>query len=290
MSKIAVLVDSSSYIAPADLAALNIYQINDPIMMGEQVFHENESWASQEEFYTFQRTAEPALTTSQPEIGAFMTKFDELAEAGYTDVIVIVLSSGISGAFSSLESLAGTVENIKVHVWDSQIAASGAGNQAKLAAEMVAAGKDVQTILARLEELRATTKVLFAVDEIRHLQRTGRISGGQATLGSLLNIKPLLTFEDTKIIAIGKERAMKRAWKKIEADFQAVHDSVDYKIRATIVDGNNPVLADQWATDLAELFPDVVVERSIIGPYIGVHTGEKAMGLIWARDYKTLEN
>lgn len=154
---------------------------------------------------------------------------------------------------------------------------------------MVAAGKDVQTILARLEELRATTKVLFAVDEIRHLQRTGRISGGQATLGALLNIKPLLTFEDTKIIAIGKERAMKRAWKKIEADFQAVHDSVDYKIRATIVDGNNPVLADQWAADLAELFPDVVVERSIIGPYIGVHTGEKAMGLIWARDYKTLE-
>ncbi|MCW0926257.1 DegV family protein [Weissella sp. LMG 11983] len=103
MSKIAVLVDSSSYIAPADLAALNIYQINDPIMMGEQVFHENESWASQEDFYTFQRTADPALTTSQPEIGAFMDKFDELAEAGYTDVIVIVLSSGISGAFSSLE-------------------------------------------------------------------------------------------------------------------------------------------------------------------------------------------
>ena len=248
------------------------------------------SWASQEDFYTFQRTAEPALTTSQPEIGAFMTKFDELAEAGYTDVIVIVLSSGISGAFSSLESLAGTVENIKVHVWDSQIAASGAGNQAKLAADMVAADKDVQTILARLEELRATTKVLFAVDEIRHLQRTGRISGGQATLGSLLNIKPLLTFEDTKIIAIGKERAMKRAWKKIEADFKAVHDSVDYKIRATIGRcRNNPDLADQWAADLTN-YSRMLLLNAASSDLTLKHTGEKAMGLIWARDYKTLEN
>ena len=288
MSKIAVLVDSSSYISPEDLEALNIKQINNPIMMGTQVFHENEDWQTPAEFYEMARTAVTPFTTSQPEIGVFMTAFNELAAAGYTDVIAVVLSSGISGTYSSVQSLAQTMDNIKIHAWDSQIAAAGAGNQAKLAAEMVQAGHGVPEILAALTTLRGTTNVYFAVDDIRHLQRTGRISGGQATLGSLLNIKPMLTFEDGKIIAIGKERAMKRAWKKMIADFTAIHDAATYPLRVAIVDGNHPDLADSWAAELQAAFPDVVVERSIIGPYIGVHTGEKAMGMIWGQDYKSL--
>ena len=288
MSKIAVLVDSSSYISPEDLEALNIKQINNPIMMGTQVFHENEDWQTPAEFYEMARTAATPFTTSQPEIGVFMTAFNDLAAAGYTDVIAVVLSSGISGTYSSVQSLAQTMDNIKIHAWDSQIAAAGAGNQAKLAAEMVQAGHDVPEILAALTTLRGTTNVYFAVDDIRHLQRTGRISGGQATLGSLLNIKPMLTFEDGKIIAIGKERAMKRAWKKMMADFTAIHDAATYPLRVAIVDGNHPDLADSWAAELQAAFPDVVVERSITGPYIGVHTGEKAMGMIWGQDYKSL--
>ena len=98
----------------------------------------------------------------------------------------------------------------------------------------------------------------------------------------------MLTFEDGKIIAIGKERAMKRAWKKMIADFTAIHDAATYPLRVAIVDGNHPDLADSWAAELQAAFPDVVVERSIIGPYIGVHTGEKAMGMIWGQDYKSL--
>ncbi|WP_099087770.1 DegV family protein [Weissella cibaria] len=288
MSKIAVLVDSSSYISPEDLEALNIKQINNPIMMGTQVFHENEDWQTPAEFYEMARTAATPFTTSQPEIGVFMTAFNDLAAAGYTDVIAVVLSSGISGTYSSVQSLSQTMDNIKIHDWDSQIAAAGAGNQAKLAAKMVRAGHDVPEILAALTTLRGTTNVYFAVDDIRHLQRTGRISGGQATLGSLLNIKTMLTFEDGKIIAIGKERAMKRAWKKMIADFTAIHDAATYPLRVAIVDGNHPDLADSWAAELQAAFPDVVVERSIIGPYIGVHTGEKAMGMIWGQDYKSL--
>lgn len=150
MSKIAVLVDSSSYISPEDLEALNIKQINNPIMMGTQVFHENEDWQTPAEFYEMARTAATPFTTSQPEIGVFMTAFNDLAAAGYTDVIAVVLSSGISGTYSSVQSLAQTMDNIKIHAWDSQIAAAGAGNQAKLAAEMVQAGHDVPEILAAL--------------------------------------------------------------------------------------------------------------------------------------------
>jgi len=289
MHKIAVLVDSSSYLTSTDLTNFGIFQINNPIVMGQQVFHENEDWATPADFYTFQAQATEPLTTSQPEVGVWLSKFEELAQAGYTDVIVVVLSSGISGTFSTVQALAQGETALRVHPWDSKITVLGEGNQAKLAARLVQAGQNVPTILTALTQLRATTQVRFAVDDIKHLQRTGRISGGQATLGSLLNIKPLLTFDDAgKIIAIGKERAMKRAWKKIQADFATAYAASDRPLRATIVDGGQQQLADEWARELQALYPDVVVERGIIGPYIGVHTGEKAMGLIWAADFEKL--
>jgi DegV family protein with EDD domain len=290
MSKIAVMVDSSSYLTKADLEKYHILMINDPIMMGEEQYRENESWASQSEFYAFQKSAAQPLTTSQPEIGKLVEGFETLASEGYDDVIFVGLSSGISGTMSSVETLVNQVDSIKIHPWDSRIAAIGAGNQAKLAAKLAMNGVDVDHILASLAELRKTTRVLFVVDEIKHLQRTGRISNGAAVLGSLLNIKPMLTFTpEGKIIAIGKERQMKRAWSEILAQIGQVMSAVDYKVRFSVLDGDNPELKQAWAEQLRQTYPDAVVEESIIGPYIGVHTGYKAMGVIWARDFETID-
>jgi DegV family protein with EDD domain len=288
MTKIAVMVDSSSYLTAADLEKYHILMINDPIMKGETVYRENESWADNAAFYAFQRAADQPLTTSQPEPGAVVAGFDQLAAEGYSDVIFVGLSSGISGTMSTVQSIAESTANIRVHPWDSRIAAIGAGNQAKLAAKMALANRAVPDILDALDQLRQTTKVLFVVDEIKHLQRTGRISNGASFLGSLLNIKPMLTFTPAgKIIAIGKERQMKRAWSEIQKQLADVMAAVDYPIRFSVLDGDNPELKAQWVADLERLYPNAVVEESIIGPYIGVHTGYKAMGVIWARDFES---
>ncbi|MDR3190465.1 MAG: DegV family protein [Lactobacillaceae bacterium] len=290
MSKIAVLVDSSSNLTPAQLTEYNIFAVNAPIVVGDQVYHENESWATLPEFYDFQRTSETPLQTSQVEPGIWLAKFNEIAELGYTDVIVVSLSAGISGTFSTLQSLALTVENIQVTAWDSMIAAAGAGNQALLAAKLALADTPLDDIITALTELRESTKVLFVVDDIKHLQRTGRISGGTALVGSLLNIKPMLTFKDGKIEAIGKERQMKKAWAHIQADFAEVVANASKPIRVSIIDANNGGIADKWAEEITAAYPadQVIVERGPIGAFISVHTGEKAMGFIWGTDFNQI--
>lgn len=286
MTKIAVLVDSSSNLTAAEVAELKVFMVNAPIMAGESVYHENESWAELTAFYDLQRTSTVPLTTSQIEPGIWLEKFDEIAAAGYTDVFVVTISSGVSGTFDTVQSLAQTVDTINVHAWDSKIAAAGAGNQARLAAKMALAGHTVAEIRAALTELRASTQVLFVVDDIKHLQRTGRISGGTALIGSLLNIKPLLTFEDGKIIAIGQERMMKRAWMHIKRDFAQAVRTATTPLLVSVIDANNGDLADQWAAEIEATYPhdQVRVVRGPIGPYISVHTGEKAMGFIWSAD------
>lgn len=286
MTKIAVLVDSSSNLTAAEVAELKAFMVNAPIMAGESVYHENESWAELGAFYDLQRTSTVPLTTSQIEPGIWLEKFDEIAAAGYTDVFVVTISSGVSGTFDTVQSLAQTVDTIHVHAWDSKIAAAGAGNQARLAAKMALAGHTVAEISAALTELRASTQVLFVVDDIKHLQRTGRISGGTALIGSLLNIKPLLTFEDGKIIAIGQERMMKRAWMHIKRDFDQAIKTATTPLLVSVIDANNGALADRWAAEIEATYPheQVRVVRGPIGPYISVHTGEKAMGFIWSAD------
>ncbi len=286
MTKIAVLVDSSSNLTATEVAELEVFMVNAPIMAGESVYHENESWAELGAFYDLQRTSTVPLTTSQIEPGIWLEKFDEIAAAGYTDVLVVTISSGVSGTFDTVQSLAQTVDTIHVHAWDSKIAAAGAGNQARLAAKMALAGHTVAEISAALTELRASTQVLFVVDDIKHLQRTGRISGGTALIGSLLNIKPLLTFEDGKIIAIGQERMMKRAWMHIKRDFDQAIKTATTPLLVSVIDANNGTLGDRWAAEIEATYPheQVRVVRGPIGPYISVHTGEKAMGFIWSAD------
>ena len=63
---------------------------------------------------------------------------------------------------------------------------------------------------------------------------------------------------------------------------------VDFPVRVIVVDGNDAKLGDKWLKELQHDYPTVKFERGVIGAYIGVHTGDGAMGLIWARDWETL--
>ncbi|HAT54102.1 MAG TPA: DegV family protein [Lactobacillus sp.] len=286
--KIAVLTDSSAYISQADLDRYHIYVINDPVLFGNHVYHENVDLDS-DKFYAMLKTEHVTPTTSQASNGEVQRVLDQVVKDGYDTAIIVGLSSGISGFISNVEAFAPTVKNIDVHIWDSRIACSGAGNQVLLAAALAEKGASVSQILTKLAQLRETTKVMFVVNDMRHLMRTGRISNGQSLIGTMLQIKPMLAFTpEGKIVAIGRERQMKRAFTTIQTSFKQIVADHDYPFRVSIVDANNPELKAQWLADSRAAFPEVTFESSIIGPLVGVHTGEKAMGFIYARDWKTL--
>ncbi|GAB6093308.1 DegV family protein [Furfurilactobacillus curtus] len=286
--KIAVLTDSSAYINQTDLDQYHIYVINDPVLFGHHVYHENVDLDAAK-FYALLKTEHEAPTSSQASNGEVQRVLDQAVADGYDTAIVVGMSSGISGFISNVTSYAPSVKNIAVHVWDSRIACAGAGNQVLLAAALAQQGLSVDEIFVRLAQLRQTTKVMFVVNDMRHLMRTGRISNGQSLIGAMLQIKPMLAFTpEGKIIAVGRERQMKRAFQTIQTQFHEIVAQTDYPLRVSIVDANNPDLKAQWLATSQANFPQVTFESGIIGPIIGVHTGEKAMGFIYARDWQTL--
>ena len=233
-------------------------------------------------------------STAQVTMMQMQEQFDELIKEGYDEVICIHLSSGITTFLQNLEAYAPTVKGIKVYPFDSRMASEGEAWLALLAAKMAKAGKNAAEILPVLEHLRETTHVYFVVDDLSHLLRTGRITNSSAFVGNLLRIKPILTFEDAKIVALTKERTAKRAFQKVKRDFEASLGDEDYPVRVGVIDGNNPDASATWMSDLTsenlktDGGKDPQFEVAHIGPSIGVHTGEKVMGLVWAEDWQTL--
>lgn len=106
-------------------------------------------------------------TTSQPAIGDWIENFERLREQGYTDVIVINLSSGISGSYPSATQAGEMVEDIQVHTFDSRLAAMIEGSFAIYAAQLVQKGYKPDDIINELTEIRQHIGAYLIVDDLK---------------------------------------------------------------------------------------------------------------------------
>ncbi len=278
MMKTAILTDSTAYIPQDVREKLHIHVIPLSVVFGNETYREEVDIHAYE-FYEQVRQHEQLPTTSQPPLGLFVETFEKLAK-DYDAVISIHLSSGISGTYQGAVSAANMVEGIKVYPYDSEISCMAQGFYVMEAAKMALEGKSPEEIIARLDEMKKTVRAYFMVDDLSHLQRGGRLSGAQAFIGSLLQVKPLLHFVDKVIVPFEKIRTRKKAIKRIEQLF-AEDASTGVPMKAVIIHANRPEEAEAWKNELAQTYPHVEFMISYFGPVIGTHLGEGALGLGW---------
>lgn len=287
--KVAVITDSATYLTPEQAAEYQIHVLPIPILWGDETLRDMID-INQVQFYERLRTDPVLPTTSQPSIGETEELVTQLVAEGYEAVIMPVISSGLSSFYENLTAYAQRETRLKIYPFDTHITCAGTAYAALLAGKMALAGKTPEEIMAALYELRETTHVLFMVDDLEHLRRTGRLSNASSFVAGLLKIKPILGMDvdhngKGEISAIAKERQAKRAYEWIASHFGEAIKDVDYPVRATIFDANAPEAKQAWIDDLSKRFPNVTFEGSIIGPVVGVHTGENAMAFIWGRDW-----
>jgi DegV family protein with EDD domain len=277
--KTAVVTDSTAYIPKELREQLNIHMIPLSVNFGNETYKE-EIEIQTDDFYEEVKTKE-LPTTSQPAIGEFVTLFEQLAK-DYDTVISIHLSSGISGTFQGAVAAGEMVEGIDVHAFDSEISCMVQGFYVIEAAEMAKAGKSHEEILARLEEMKQSIRAYFMVDDLSHLQRGGRLSSAQAIIGSLLQVKPLLHFENKLIVPFEKIRTRKRAMKRMVELLEEDAKSGD-AYKAVIIHAKREDEANEWKAELEAKLPNVEFSLSYFGPVIGTHLGEGSMGLGWVK-------
>ncbi|KRL01177.1 DegV family protein [Liquorilactobacillus capillatus] len=283
--KIAVVTDSTAYLTDKQINDYNIHVVPMPVIIDNKVYKEGID-ISTEAFYQKLKTASSFPSTSQPPVGELISLYKSLGNQGYDAVISIHLAGTISGFIQTLTNLHEEVHNTKVIPFDSQITVMLMGNMVIAAARMAQAGANVDEILAKLRELRLTTNEYFIVDDLQNLVRGGRLSNASAFIGSVLKIKPLLTFDRQthKIIAFDKVRSRKKAIKRVEKLFAEERQKVDYPLRLIVIHANDEAAALAWKDELDKLYPMYPVDISYFGPVIGTHLGEKALALAWMRD------
>ena len=201
--KIALVTDSTSVLTEKEAKDNNVIVMPIPVIIGDKEYLEGVNITSEELFET-QRQGAAFPKTSQPSMGKMIELYNKLHDEGYEAIIDITLSSGISGYNQTLKNIAHNNPEYHLYPYDSKMTVKLQGYLVLAAAKMIKNGLTPEQIIKHLDEIRDTIDELFVVDDLKNLSRGGRLSNASAFIGTMLHIKPLLTFKDGKIVAFDK--------------------------------------------------------------------------------------
>lgn len=209
-------------------------------------------------------------TSSQVTPRKFEEAFRKYVNEGYT-VIYIGSSSRASGTFQSALVAKNAVGSEAVHVFDTYLLSYASGMIAVEAARMAKEGKNPEQILQRSQSMKERMGCLFTVDTLDYLKRGGRLSATKAAIGTILNVKPLLTLEDGIVKHLKNVRGTKKA----------LEEMLDIIISEAGESPEQIMISHGLDMELFSNFQDMAAERmdpdkiriSQIGAVIGIHTG-----------------
>lgn len=284
MSDIAIMTDSNCGIMPGCEPFPDIHIIPMPVLIDGETFYEGKSITA-EEFYR-KLASDAAVSTSLPSPGDVMDMWSSLLR-DYKELVYIPMSSGLSTSCASALALASEGEfEGRVHVVDNH-RISVTQTQSVLDAHFLAEeGKTGRQIKEHLEEEALDASIYIAVDTLKYLKRGGRITPAAAAVGTVLNLKPVLTIQGDKLDAFAKVRGMKAAFrtmckaveKDIDTRFSRLRDAGVLKLgMAETAMSEEDFLF--WKEKYREYFPDMEIVHYPLTMSIGCHTGAGALGV-----------
>ncbi|CAH2715558.1 Protein DegV [Neobacillus rhizosphaerae] len=277
MVKTAWVTDSTSYLDDELRNHPDLYTIPLTILLDGEEFSDGIDLTPAQLFEKLKQQKNPP-TTSQPSVGAFQTLYEQLAN-DYDRIVAVLLSGKLSGTVSSSEQAAKLVE-IPVTTFDSNILTYPMTALLKKGMELLEAGHSLDSVIEQMEKIKGTNETYVLIGSLEQLHRGGRMSGVQFFLGSLLNVKPIITFEDGALTVKEKVRSEKKAKEKIFDYFRLSYEKHQFK-EVYILYGLHLDHAKVWEAELKEQFPLLKVICCPLGAVIGVHAGENTLGISW---------
>jgi len=231
---------------------------------------------SRQEFYEKLPTFYPLPTTSAPNSESFSSVYRRLAAQGARAVISIHVSSTWSSVVNVATLAAREIKEIPVAVIDSRTVTLGLGHLALAAAVAAQAGRDLDEIRETVMGMIPRVWVYAALDTLEYLQRGGRVSRLMSSVGSLLQIKPVLRIHNG-VIEVDKMRTFGRAVQRV---VEKVKDLGPLE-QLSLVHSHALKKVEDLRQQAQALFPPgkpILCEE--ITPAVGVHAGPGAVGLI----------
>jgi len=215
MRKIAILTDSSSSIYHINHGYDNLFFIDLPCFIGDEVFSDFAK-NKDEVFYKALANTKLIAKTSQPSVGETLKKFTEIKELGYTDILYLPISKELSGTYQNGFISKDLIEDVRVEVIDTKTTASILSGMAIEAARLAKEGKSVEEIIEVILKVRDNSGYFVTVNDLTSLVKNGRLSNAKSVIANLLKIKPVIELnKEGKLVNLENVRTYKNAIRRM---------------------------------------------------------------------------
>ncbi|MBN2795450.1 MAG: DegV family protein [Clostridia bacterium] len=271
---IKLVTDSTAYIPEDILKQYDIRVLSLSVSFGNEIYKETE--ITNNFFYEKLKLFNDFPKSSQPSLEESMSLYEEILSEGH-DLVGVFISSEMSGTYQSacmlLSDLQEKYPNQKIQFIDSRSNCMQMGLAVIEGAKRVEEGFDA--VVSRVFHVISNSRFVFIPDTLEYLKKGGRIGTAQALLGSLLQLKPILTVTDGKTHALDKVRTRKKAIQSMIHQF--LEDTKDHSVVGVYV---HHIDCEEDARNLSEMIGGTY-DIAAIGPVIGTHVGPGAIGIAY---------
>lgn len=277
MHRIAWVTDSTAFLDDELKNNPDLYIVPLTVLLDHEEYYDGVDLTAEELFARLKKLKTPPKT-SQPSVGAFKQLYEQLAEK-YDQIIAVLLSGKLSGTVSSSEQAAKLVK-IPVITIDSKILTYPLTALLKKGMTLLASGESTNNIVEKVEKIKESSETYVLVGSLEQLHRSGRMSGLQFFLGSMLSVKPIISVEDGRLVIKEKVRSEKKAKERMAEYLRS--SLQNHRIREVyLMYGLHEEEAIAWESKLKPGFPELTFIRCPLGATIGVHAGENTVGISW---------
>ena len=275
--QIALVTDSTCDLPAETLDRFNIHMIPVQLAFGDSHYLDKFT-ITPDIFYRKLESSSLRPTTSQPSVSAFESLFTFLADH-YDSIIAIHLSAALSGTWNAARMAAERITSVPITVIDSRTLTASLGLIVLEVAEAIERGLSYAEVVDLINNTISRSRVLVGVKTLKYMVRGGRVSPVLGVVGSLLNLKPIVTLdEDGKGTTFGKAHSQRGTLRSIEGEIGELVRGNGIK-RYAVVHASDPARAADWAGDLTGITgmaPDYIID---ISPVIGLNAGVGSLGV-----------
>lgn len=282
MAKVAIVTDSTAYMPAEYTRHLPIFYIPLHVIWGDDTYLDNVDITA-DQFYEKLKGTKVLPSTSQPSPAAFRDLYTKLIDQGY-DILSIHISARLSGTLDSAIQARNMLPGSQIEILDSESTSLAMGFHVLAAARLAAQGATLNECKVEAEQARSQSGILFVLDTLEFLRRGGRIGGGAAFLGTMLNLKPILEIRGGRVEAVERVRTSAKARDRMIDLFESKVAALRCPIRIATLHADTPDEAVALLEKARQRFGVSDVAETIIAnvcPVLGVHTGNGALGIAW---------
>lgn len=274
--KIKIMTDSVADIPPALLDEWNIGVVPCYVNYGGESYVDDGEDLDRAAFYDYIIANKEVPTTAAPSPGLAEEILREALE-GHDHLISVNVARNLSTTANNIQLACNEIDPSRMTVLDSESVSMGIGWLALIAAEVAKETGDVDAVIDAVEKAKRSSTLYAGIYDMEFLRRSGRVSNLIASIGSILQIKPIVqVIEEGEVISAHRVRTFKRVKNKLRDLLEEMHPNLD---RVAIIH-----TADvEAAHELKEANKDLLPENTIItevGPTLGTHIGPQSLGIV----------